>query len=61
VAAPTCDSKIQKAGYTAETIRESANARSLVERQRTALKALPSAERGFGAAPPTTFSCRCKY
>jgi hypothetical protein len=31
-AAPTCESKIPKAGYTGGTIRESASARRLVER-----------------------------
>jgi hypothetical protein len=38
-AAPTCDYKILKVGYTAETIRESASARRLAARQRTAPQA----------------------
>jgi hypothetical protein len=38
-AAPTCDSKILKVGYTAATIGESASARRLAERQWTAPQA----------------------
>jgi hypothetical protein len=46
-AATTCDSKILKVGYTAATTRESAMARHLAERQRTAPQAYPSTERDF--------------
>ena len=35
-AAPACDSKILKVGYTAGTIRENASARRLAERQMAA-------------------------
>jgi hypothetical protein len=54
-AAPTCDSKILKLGYTAATTREFASTRRLAERQRTAPQASPSAEWEFGSSAPNYF------
>jgi hypothetical protein len=57
-AAPTCDAKFQKLGHTALTTRESASARRLAGRQRTAAAAQPFVKRGFGSS---TFKCTCEH
>jgi hypothetical protein len=54
-AAPTCVSKIPKLGNKAVTSREAASARRLLERQRTAPQAHPSAEQEFGGSVPNYF------
>jgi hypothetical protein len=54
-AAPNCDSRILKVGYTAAAIHEFSSARRLAERQLTAPQEQPSAEREFGNSAPNYF------